>query len=142
MEVRVLGTRFNINGYQDEASIRTTLLEGSVKIHTPGEVKEMSPGQQAAFRSGMKLMISNDVNLDETVAWKDGNFQFENSDIQSVMRQLSRWYDMDVRYDGQVKKHFIGGISRQVNLSKVLSMLEQTGEVSFQIDGKMIIVKP
>lgn len=142
MEVQVLGTHFNINAYQDEASIRTTLLEGSVKIHTPGEVKEMSPGQQAAFRSGMKLMISNDVNLDETVAWKDGHFQFENSDIQSVMRQLSRWYDMDVRYDGQVKKHFIGGISRQVNLSKVLSMLEQTGEVSFQIDGKTIIVKP
>lgn len=142
MEVQVLGTRFNINAYQDEASIRTTLLEGSVKIQTPGEIKEISPGQQAAFRSGMKLMISNDVNLDETVAWKDGNFQFENSDIQSVMRQLSRWYDMDVRYEGQVKKHFIGGISRQVNLSKVLSMLEQTGEVSFQIDGKTIIVKP
>ena len=142
MEVQVLGTRFNINAYQDEASIRTTLLEGSVTIQTPGEVKEMSPGQQAAFRSGMNLMISNDVNLDETVAWKDGNFQFENSDIQSVMRQLSRWYDMDVRYDGQVKKHFIGGISRQVNLSKVLSMLEQTGEVSFQIDGQTIIVKP
>lgn len=142
MEVQVLGTRFNINAYQDEASIRTTLLEGSVRIQTPGEVKEMSPGQQAAFRSGMKLMISNDVNLDETVAWKDGHFQFENSDIQSVMRQLSRWYDMDVRYDGQVKKHFIGGISRQVNLSKVLSMLEQTGEVAFDIDGKTIIVKP
>lgn len=142
MEVQVLGTRFNINGYQDEASIRTTLLEGRIQVQAPVGAQQMLPGQQASFRSGQPLKISNDVNLDETVAWKDGQFQFENSDIQSVMRQLSRWYDMDVRYDGQVKKHFIGGISRQVNLSKVLSMLEQTGEVSFQIDGKMIIVKP
>jgi ferric-dicitrate binding protein FerR (iron transport regulator) len=142
MEVQVLGTRFNINGYDDEASIRTTLLEGKIKISTPAEEKNISPGQQVAFRSGRKLMISSDVNLEETVAWKDGHFQFENSDIQSVMRQLSRWYDMDVSYEGEVKKHFIGGISRQVNLSKVLSMLEQTGEVSFQVDGQTIIVKP
>ncbi len=142
MEVQVLGTSFNINGYQDEASIRTTLLEGNIRIHAPGEVKQITPGQQAIYLTGEKLMITNDVNLDETVAWKDGHFQFDNSEIQSVMRQLSRWYDMDVRYQGQVKKHFIGGISRHVNLSKVLSMLEQTGEVSFEVDGHTIIVKP
>lgn len=142
VEVQVLGTQFNVNGYKDEAYTRTTLLEGRIKIFAAGEEKQLTPGQQAAFQSGRSLMVSNDVNLEETVAWKDGHFQFENSDIQSVMRQLSRWYDIDVRYEGQVKKHFIGGISRQVNLSKVLSMLEQTGEVSFHVDGGTIVVKP
>ena len=142
MEVQVLGTQFNINGYQDESGIRTTLLEGAVQVTASGEEKKITPGQQAVYQKGQKLHISNEVNLEETVAWKDGHFQFENSDIRSVMRQLSRWYDMDVRYEGEVKKHFIGGISREVNLSKVLSMLEQTGEVSFNIEGRTIIVKP
>jgi transmembrane sensor len=88
------------------------------------------------------MKIVNDVNLEETVAWKDGNFQFENSDIKSVMRQLSRWYDVEVSYQGNISKHFIGGISRNVKLSQVLSMLQQTGEVRFIIEGKKIIVMP
>lgn len=142
MEVEVLGTHFNINSYTDEETVRTTLLEGRVKIITAGENKFLQPGQQAQLKPSGSMKIVNDVNLEETIAWKDGNFQFENSDIKSVMRQLSRWYDVDVSYQGNINKHFIGGISRNVKLSQVLSMLQQTGEVRFIIEGKKIIVMP
>ncbi len=88
------------------------------------------------------MKILNEVNLEETVAWKDGNFQFENSDIEAVMRQLARWYDLDVSYRGRVSRHFIGGISRDVKLSQVLSMLKQTGDIDFLVEGNKIIVIP
>jgi ferric-dicitrate binding protein FerR (iron transport regulator) len=84
----------------------------------------------------------NDVNLEETIAWKEGNFQFENSDIKAVMRQLSRWYDIEVSYEGKIDRHFIGGISRNVKLSKVLDMLKQTGDITFKVDGNKIMVMP
>jgi transmembrane sensor len=142
MEVEVLGTHFNINSYTDEETVRTTLLEGRVKIITASENKFLQPGQQAQLKPSGNMKIVNDVNLEETVAWKDGNFQFENSDIKEVMRQLARWYDVEVSYQGTINKHFIGGISRNVKLSQVLSMLQQTGEVRFIIEGKKIIVMP
>ena len=142
MEVEVLGTHFNINSYTDEESVRTTLLEGKVKVSTARVSNYLQPGQQAQLRPSGNMRIVNDVNLEETVAWKDGNFQFENADIQAVMRQLSRWYDVEVSYKGTINKHFIGGISRNVKLSQVLSMLQQAGEVRFIIEGKKIIVMP
>lgn len=142
MEVEVLGTHFNINSYTDEETVRTTLLEGRVKVITSLENNFLQPGQQAQLKPSGNMKIVNDVNLEETVAWKDGNFQFENSDIKSVMRQLSRWYDVEVSYRGNISEHFIGGISRNVKLSQVLSMLQQTGEVRFIIEGKKIIVMP
>lgn len=140
MEVEVLGTHFNINGYTDEDVVRTTLLEGKVKIVASNSSKYLVPGQQAQLKPSGNIAVVNDVNLEETVAWKDGNFQFENSDIKAVMRQLARWYDVEVTYRSNVNKHFIGSISRNVKLSEVLSMLEQTGEVKFKIEGKKLIV--
>ena len=142
MEVEVLGTHFNINSYSDEETVRTTLLEGRVKVITSLENKFLQPGQQAQLKPSGNMKIVNDANLEETVAWKDGNFQFENSDIKSVMRQLSRWYDVEISYRGTISTQFIGGISRNVKLSQVLSMLQQTGEVRFIIEGKKIIVMP
>jgi len=142
MEVQVLGTHFNINGYTDEEAIKTTLLEGKVKIIASGATKYLLPGQQAQLKSSGNIAVTNDVNLEETVAWKDGNFQFENSDIKAVMRQLARWYDVDVSYKGNINKHFVGSISRNVKLSQVLSMLQQTGEIKFKIEGKNLIVMP
>ncbi|QNA43707.1 FecR family protein [Lacibacter sediminis] len=142
MEVEVLGTHFNINSYTDEETVRTTLLEGRVKVTAASESKFLQPGQQAQLKPSGNMKIVNDANLEETVAWKDGNFQFENSDIKSVMRQLSRWYDVEISYQGNISTHFIGGISRNVKLSQVLSMLQQTGEVRFIIEGKKIIVMP
>jgi transmembrane sensor len=142
MEVEVLGTHFNINGYTDEESIRTTLLEGKVKVQVADQTKFLQPGQQAQLRNTGNISVVDNVNLEETVAWKDGNFQFENSDIKSVMRQLARWYDVEVSYKGKIDKHFVGNISRDVKLSQVLSMLQQTGEVKFTIEGNQLFVMP
>lgn len=142
MEIQVLGTHFNVNGYTDEEMIKTTLLEGKVKVLASGQTKYLLPGQQAQLKSSGNIAVTNEVNLEETVAWKDGNFQFENSDIKAVMRQLARWYDVDVSYKGNINKHFIGSISRNVKLSQVLSMLQQTGEIKFKIEGKNLIVMP
>lgn len=142
MEVEVLGTHFNINAYTDEDAIRTTLLEGRVKLIAGGENNYLQPGQQAQLKPAGEMKIVNDADLEETVAWKEGNFQFEGSDIKTVMRQLARWYDLEVSYKGSISKHFIGSISRSVKLSQVLSMLQRTGEVKFITEGKKIIVMP
>lgn len=142
MEVEVLGTHFNVNGYDDEASINTTLLEGKVKVQTATGAKFLIPGQQAQLRPAGNIAITSNINIEEIIAWKDGNFQFENADIKTVMRQLARWYDVDVSYKGNIQQHFVGSISRNVNLSQVLFMLQQTGAVKFRIDGKQLIVMP
>lgn len=142
MEVEVLGTHFNINSYADEDAVKTTLLEGSVKVKSIGATGLLKPGQQAQLKTTGKIKIIDDADLEETVAWKNGNFQFDNSDINTVMRQIARWYDVDITYKGTVSKHFVGGISRSVNLLQVLTMLEQTGEVKFIIEGKKVVVMP
>jgi ferric-dicitrate binding protein FerR (iron transport regulator) len=142
MEVEVLGTHFNINGYEDEEAIRTTLLEGSVRVTTKAGNNLLKPGQQAQLQKTGRLKLVDGADLEETMAWKEGNFQFENSDIYTVMRHISRWYDVDVEYRGKVSKHFVGTISRNVNLSQVITMLQQTGEVKFSIEGKKVVVMP
>ncbi|WP_439506192.1 FecR family protein [Sediminibacterium sp.] len=142
MEVEVLGTHFNVNGYEDEESVKTTLVEGKVKVASASGTKFLNPGQQAQLKPSGNIAITNNINLEEIIAWKDGNFQFENADIKAVMRQLARWYDVDVTYKGNIQQHFVGSISRNVNLSQVLTMLQQTGAVKFKIDGKQLIVMP
>ena len=142
MEVEVLGTHFNINSYADEAAIRTTLLEGSIKINRPTASNLLKPGQQAMLDKNGKISVVNDADLDEAIAWKEGKFQFDRADIHNVMRQLARWYNIDVGYKGTVASHFGGTISRDVNLSKVLGMLHLTGEVKFQVQGKRVTVMP
>lgn len=142
MEVEVLGTHFNVNGYEDEESVNTTLLEGKVKVQAASATKFLAPGQQAQLKTTGNIAVTSNVNLDEVVAWKEGNFQFENADIKTVMRQLARWYDVEVSYKGNINQHFVGSISRNVNLTQVLSMLQLTGAVKFKIEGKQLIVMP
>jgi len=142
MEVEVLGTHFNINSYADESAIRTTLLEGSIKINRSNASNLLKPGQQAMLDKDGKISVINDADLDEVVAWKEGKFQFDRADIHNVMRQLARWYNVEVEYKGTVASHFGGTISRDVNLSKVLGMLHLTGEVKFQVQDKKVIVMP
>ncbi|MHA4845010.1 FecR family protein [Flavitalea antarctica] len=141
-EVEVLGTEFNINAYKDEPMVRTTLINGIVNINSAKGRIQMKPGQQ--WQNGIAendKLISN-VNLEEVIAWKNGNFQFENAEIKDVMRQLARWYDIDVEYKGVVSQHFDGTLSRNVNILKVLEMLELTGEVSFKVEGRKVVVMP
>lgn len=136
----VLGTHFNINAYKDEPAVRITLLEGSVKIHSGNKVGLLKPGQQAGLANG-NINIQGNVNTDDVMAWKNGMFEFNETDIQTIMRQVERWYDVEVVFDGTVTQHFNGSIQRQMNASKVLGMLEKTGGVRFSIEGKRVVVK-
>jgi ferric-dicitrate binding protein FerR (iron transport regulator) len=142
-QVEVLGTHFNINAYDDEAAIRTTLLEGSVQASmVNGERSILKPGEQAVLMPNASLTTNHSANLNEVMAWKNGYFQFERSDIQTVMRQIARWYDVDVQYEGAVTKDKFGGsIPRDATLSQVLHALEQS-LVHFTIQGKKVIVTP
>lgn len=143
-EVEVFGTHFNINSYSDEASINTTLLEGSVKITDNTTMKSyfLKPGQQAQIKPDGNIDVLSDINTGNVIGWKDEKFQFgEASDIAEVMRQIARWYDVEVVYrDDVFNEHIGGGISMNVNVSQVLNMLEMTGAVKFKIEGKKIIV--
>ncbi len=141
MNVEVLGTYFNVNAYDDEASINTTLLEGSVKVIKGNKEKLLVPGQQAQMNGLGEFSLVKNANTEEVMAWKNNFFSFNNTDISKLMRQLSRWYDVEVEFKGAVQPvTFNGNISRMANLSTVLKMLELTEEVKFSIDGKKIWV--
>ena len=138
-EVKVLGTHFNINAYEDEASIRTTLLEGSVKFSSsPAASVILSPGQQGQL-AGPSLKVVN-ANIEETVAWKNDMFNFNGENISTIMRQLARWYDLDVRYEKEPTEIFYVKMSRNTNVSNVFKILETTGGVHFEVEGKKITV--
>ena len=141
MEVQVLGTHFNINAYADEADTRTTLLEGSIRFLKGSEAHLVKPGQQVVAPHQEPIVINDDVDLDEVMAWKNGMFQFESADLKTILRQAARWYDIDIAYEDEIKDRFSGQISRNVNLSQLLKILELTGRVHFEIEGKRIIVK-
>ncbi len=137
--VQVLGTQFNINAYDDEDGIKTTLLEGAVRIKD----QVLKPGQQAVTGKDQSgITIIPNVNTAEVISWKNGVFNFDRADIYSVMRQIARWYDVEVEYRGTITRHFGGTISQDVNVSQVFKMLELTGAVHFTIEGRKIIVMP
>jgi ferric-dicitrate binding protein FerR (iron transport regulator) len=139
-EVTVLGTQFNLNAYPDEAETRTTLVEGMVKVHAMAKNVVLTPGQQA--QSGKALSVVSGVDTSAITAWRDGYFHFDRAGIEEVMRQLSRWYDVDVRYQGAIpKEKASGNISRDNLASDVLKILEVSG-YHFKIDGRTIIVLP
>lgn len=144
-EVEVMGTHFNINAYDDEASIKTTLLEGKVKVYVPSgegfvQAKFLMPGQQSSISKNGTISILNNADTEEVMAWKNGRFQFKSADVKSILRQIARWYDVDIEYRGNVSLSFSGQLPRSVTVSKVLEKLEMTGEVNFKIDGRKIIV--
>lgn len=139
--VEVLGTHFNINGYVDETAIKTTLVEGSVKVSAGAQSAILTPNEQSAILNGRAGKINvTTVDTDDVLAWTTGNFQFEKAEIPLIMRQASRWYNVDIKYEGQVpRRRFTGSISRNVNLSELLRMLKYTG-INFRIADKTIIV--
>ncbi|MDO3627511.1 FecR family protein [Mucilaginibacter sp. BT774] len=136
--VEVLGTHFDINAYNDEQGIKTTLLEGSVKVSAEGMSNIIKPGEQARFEHGA-INVTN-VDLDAVVAWKNGFFFFDDNNIQEVMRQLARWYGVEIKYEGQLpSRRFSGEISRNVNLSQILDILSFK-KIHYKIEGKTIVV--
>ncbi len=141
-EVKVLGTHFNINSYNDESAIKTTLLEGSVEVSLPsqrGGVR-LKPGQQAIKTGDGKLTINNNVVIEDVMAWKNGLFNFNNADIQDIMRQAARWYDVEVIYEGAPSaERYKGKVARNTSLAEMMKILELNG-VKYRIDGKKIIL--
>lgn len=139
--VTVLGTHFNINSYTDEGTTKTTLLEGSVRVtNNAGQSVKIIPGEQA-INTLSYINVNANANVDEAIAWKNGKFMFNNTDLQTIMRQLSRWYDVDVEYQGKAaQKHYMGRISRNVPVSQIFEILKTSG-LNFTINGRKIIVK-
>ncbi|MBB5440689.1 ferric-dicitrate binding protein FerR (iron transport regulator) [Pedobacter sp. AK017] len=146
--VFVYGTHFNVNSYVDEERTKTTLLEGSVDVLSTEreqapkaifKIATLKPGQQAEFSNGHLKVQQADV--EEAIAWKNGKFKFSNENIESLMRKVARWYDVDIEYKGKISKEGFGGqVSRSRNVSEILEVLQLTRLVHFEIEGRRIIV--
>ena len=155
-EVEVLGTHFNVNAYEDEPDVRVTLLEGAVKVSqlatdnkqlaNKNQQVVLKPGEQAIGDCRLpvdhcRLTIDHSPNLAEVMAWKNGLFSFTGADLVTVMRQLSRWYNVDIKYEGQIPaRKFSGEITRDLTLSQLMNGLQSLG-IKFNIQGRTMIVQ-
>ena len=140
-EIEVLGTEFNVNAYKDETDLKTTLIEGAVRVTRGGSAVTLKPSQQALVTAGAGIKTVEPANIDQIVAWKNGAFAFDNTDIPSIMRQISRWYDVDVEYQGKLPEdRFTGTISRNTSLAGVLQILHFSG-VRLAAENKRIVIK-
>jgi ferric-dicitrate binding protein FerR (iron transport regulator) len=148
-EIDVLGTSFNVMAYDEEKIVRTTVLEGAIKVRGESFERLLKPGQQAewagfaSISADEGIRVQDDADVDAAVAWKNGFFSFDRSDIRTIMRQLSRWYDLKVIYNNDngigKPKVFWGGIQKNLPLSDVLKILEKSG-VEFNVDGNNVMV--
>lgn len=137
--IEVLGTSFNINAYDNESSSNTTLIEGKVRVKKGDQSDILQPGQQA--RIGNAITIAPRVDIDQILAWKNGNFNFEDMPLSGIMRQLERWYDIEVRYEGPVPAiKFHGKMSRGVALSDVITFLSDN-DLKLQLEDRILIVQ-
>jgi transmembrane sensor len=140
-KIEVLGTEFNVNDYANEPALSTTLVEGSVKIINKETPYKLKPGQQAEIFPEGNVRI-NDANIEEVTAWKKDVFKFVNQDIKTIMRQVQRWYGVEVVYADSIPNHFYAEISRNTPVSKLLHYLESTKRVHFKIeDNKIFVMK-
>ncbi|WP_036692538.1 FecR family protein [Pedobacter glucosidilyticus] len=141
--VEVLGTQFNINAYIDEKITKTTLIEGSIRLANTQTLqsKLLTPGDQARMTSVNNQLNVNRVDIEEVIAWKEGYFMFNEEPLESIMRKVSRWYDVEVVYKSGIPQKKLGGkISKFNNVNELLDVLAATGSVKFEIQGRRIIV--
>ena len=139
--VTVLGTHFNINAYQDEPAVKTTLLEGSVQVAAVnGSTVKIKPGEQAVLKTD-NLQVSP-ADIESAVAWKNGDFIFKDEGLETAMLRVARWYNVKIVYDASAPKFLeLGGwVSRSRNISAVLNMMASTGEVHFKVEGRRVLV--
>lgn len=142
MDVRVLGTHFDVMAYDNEAEIRTTLLEGAVSVRKGDKSAVLAPGQQAKLDKQGVFKLDEHADVELAMAWKNGFISFRSADIRSIMRQVERWYDIDVVYAGDVSgRTFSGGITRDANLSELIRVLE-VSKIHFTMEGKKLTVTP
>ncbi len=133
IHIEVLGTHFNVMAYHDEAEVKATLLEGSIKVSKNSSSSLLEPGQQAIIGKGNLIKLAN-VNTEEAVAWKNGYFMFNDEPLESIMRKISKWYAVDIVYENMPDNlHFGGMVSRSKNISSVLKIMELTKNVHFEI---------
>jgi transmembrane sensor len=142
-QIEVLGTHFNINAYSNEPLLKTTLLEGAVKVSAAGTSTILKPGEQAQINTNHTIQTNSQVDLDKVMAWKNGLFNFEETSLTEVMKQLERWYDITVIYEKGVPDiQFFGEISRNVSLADLIDVLKDVG-VHFRIEaGRRLVVLP
>lgn len=140
-ETVVLGTHFNISAYENETQIKTTLIEGAVKINSLGRSVQIRPGQQA-IATNNSLTSHFDINIDQVLAWKNGYFSFSGADIKSVMRELERWYNIQVEFRGEISdRQFEGEIQKSLPIGDVLKILEKN-RINCKLSGNTVIVTP
>lgn len=140
--VEVLGTHFNVNAYNDEAVIKTTLIEGSVKVSAGNKALIIAPGQQTVVNKESNGTIAKlEVNTDKEIAWKNGVFSFDHANLVTIMKQISRWYNVNIVYTGDFPdEEFFGEISRNSNLTEVFKILE-LNNIQCKVEGKTIKVQ-
>lgn len=140
-QVQVYGTHFNVKAYNDEPDMRVTLAEGSIKVTNGSASQMLVPGQQAILsKSGDGISVDARADIEETIAWKNGLFEYKSKDLTHVMRDVARWYDIEIVYDGpKPTDTFTGGISRAVTLTELLTILEMS-RIHFKLDGRKLTV--
>jgi ferric-dicitrate binding protein FerR (iron transport regulator) len=137
--IEVLGTHFNVNAYDEVNHIKTTLLQGAVRVTSGSVSKYLVPGEQSDFSHNEIKVLK--IDAEDAIAWKNGFFTFEDESLENIMRNISRWYDVEVSYqDVDRSMPFGGGVSRFEDVSKVLEKLELTGKIHFKIEGRRILV--
>jgi ferric-dicitrate binding protein FerR (iron transport regulator) len=141
-EVQVLGTHFNVMAYEDEQSLRTTLLEGAVKFVKGSNSVTLKPGQQSQLIENGDIRVQSSINVEKVVSWKNGYFHFDGEDIDAVSKQLARWYDVEVTVSKLIEDRFFAEIPRDTKLLEALRALELTGKVHFKLEGRKLVVKP
>ena len=140
--MEALGTHFNINSYPDETTINTTLLEGSIKVipFATQQSQIIAPGQQVQLTKNGHVIIDKKADIDKVMAWKNGYFNFDGADTKTVMRFISRWYDVDIAYEGSVPERKFGGeIGKDLKLYQVLKILEKNN-LHFMLQGRQLTV--
>jgi ferric-dicitrate binding protein FerR (iron transport regulator) len=140
--IAVLGTSFNVMAYADEAAMKTTLLEGAVKVSQANASSLLKPGEQSLLEPNGKMEVIQKADVGLAVAWKNGLTSFKSADIKTIMRQVERWYDVEVVYNGSIPaRSFTGDIPRDANLSELLRLLE-ISRIHFKMEQRKLIVMP
>lgn len=141
-EIEVLGTHFNVNAYTDEPTVKTTLLEGKVKVTglVMNDSRTINPGEQAQINAKGQMNVVKESGAEDVIAWKNGNFNFNNADLETTLRQIARWYDVEIVFEGTVsKKKFNGEMQRNLSITQVLRLLE-TNNIFCRLEGRKLIV--
>ncbi|PUZ25072.1 iron dicitrate transport regulator FecR [Chitinophaga parva] len=147
LEIKDLGTRFNVMAYEDEAAVRTTLVDGAVQVNSAHHEARLKPGEEAVLETsppggglGQEAILVRPADLEVALAWKNGEFAFRHTSLHEIMRQVSRWYDVDINYKDDLNIYLSGNISKNVNVSEVFKMLQLAGNVHFSVDQKTATV--